>query len=79
MYDWAMNRKPDGTLLTADDLATIALDAGLLTSVQLDSLKGECHNANLFFSALSEKTCKVRFAMFMAGKLNLDTRKDGDR
>jgi hypothetical protein len=70
----AMNCHPNHTPLTAEDMVTLALDAGLVTEADVESARGVHDKAGFFFSHFATLTRELRHAMCFAGELVLDTR-----
>lgn len=68
-----MNRNPDGSLLSCEDLAAIAVANGAPADV-LMRLRGDLHKEELVRSALAQKTRAACFSMFTRGELGLDSR-----
>lgn len=65
-----MNRNPDGTPLTDEQLVAICKEIGVDTGPIFAT-----HNKGLIRSGLLEKTKQRRFELFMGGRLTLDTRR----
>lgn len=66
-----MNCNLDGTRLTTADIIKIGLDAGVFTDLDVQKIKAD-HDKRAG-DVLKDRTAKVRFDLFLAGKLNLDT------
>ena len=66
-----MNRHPDGTELETDELADLAKEIGVRN---VDELFAALHGGNLYRSWLLQKTRDIRYELFGAGLLKLDTR-----
>lgn len=66
-----MNHWPDGTKLTAEDMVTIGIDAGLWTHEEALALPGV--HEKKFTSFVIQHTAKARLDMMWEGKLVLRT------
>ena len=67
-----MNRHPNGDRLTTSDLIDIARGAGL--DAKVHKILSANHGDNRTHSDLIDATRDVRFSLFMAGRLVLNTR-----
>jgi hypothetical protein len=70
----AMNCHPNHTPLTAEDMVTLALDAGLVTAADVEAARGVHDKAGFFFSHFATLTRDLRFAMMCRGDLVQDSR-----
>lgn len=68
-----MNRNPDGSVLTEDQLLVLAVAGGADRDALVSKI-ASLHNTNLIRSMLTQASAKERFAAFMRGELELDTR-----